>query len=106
MPAGYSPRNPAALNGYPLVAHGGRRGRDLNERTKQPLDIRHGSTIADHLFETAIASGITSFEGGDITYNLPHAKKVPLEDTCPDARPPWRERRLGGLAAKRVDPAA
>ncbi|MER8805132.1 hypothetical protein [Mesorhizobium sp. M0998] len=92
--------NPAALNGYPLVAHGWRRGRDLNERTKQPLDIRHGSPIADHLFETAIASGITSFEGGGLTYNLPYAKKVPLEESIAS----WRriDRICGELADQDV----
>ncbi|MFB9985486.1 hypothetical protein ACFSQQ_39510 [Mesorhizobium kowhaii] len=89
--------NPEALNGYPLVAHGWRKGRALNERTKQPLDIRHGSPIADHLFETAIASGITSFEGGGLSYNLPYAKKVPLEDSIAS----WRriDRTCGELAA-------
>ncbi|MER9191547.1 hypothetical protein [Mesorhizobium australicum] len=89
--------NPAALNGYPLVAHGWPRGRELNERTKRPLDIRHGSPIADHLFETAIASGITSFEGGGVTYNLPYAKKVPLEDSIAS----WR--RIDGLCGELAD---
>jgi methylaspartate mutase epsilon subunit len=92
--------NAAALNGYPLVAHGWRRGRDLNERTKQPLDIRHGSPIANRLFETAIASGITSFEGGGITYNLPYAKKVPLTDSLAS----WQriDRICGELAEQDV----
>jgi methylaspartate mutase epsilon subunit len=92
--------NPAALNGYPLVAHGWRRGRDLNERTRQPLDIRHGSPIANRLFETAIASGITSFEGGGITYNLPYAKKVPLTDSLAS----WQriDRICGELAEQDV----
>lgn len=93
-------KNPAALNGYPLVSHGWRRGRDLNQRTKQPLDIRHGSPIADHLFETAIASGITSFEGGGIAYNLPYAKKVPLEESIAS----WRriDRLCGELAKQDI----
>lgn len=92
--------NPAALNGYPLVTHGWRRGRDLNQRTKQPLDIRHGSPVADRLFETAIASGITSFEGGGLSYNLPYAKKIPLEESIAS----WRriDRLCGHLAAEGI----
>jgi methylaspartate mutase epsilon subunit len=88
--------NPAALNGYPLVVHGWRRGRDINRRTKQPLDIRHGSPIANRLFDTAIASGITSFEGGGISYNLPYAKKVSLAESLAS----WRriDRTCGELA--------
>ncbi|MDQ0795637.1 methylaspartate mutase [Streptomyces sp. B1I3] len=72
-------RNPADLNGYPLVAHGWRRGRELNEAVRAPLEIRHGSPDARVLFGTAVASGITSFEGGGISYNLPYSKDVPLE---------------------------
>ncbi|MQX95949.1 methylaspartate mutase [Sinorhizobium medicae] len=90
--------NPEGLNGYPLVAHGWRRGRELNRLTKQPLDIRHGSPIADRLFKTAIASGITSFEGGGVSYNLPYAKRVPLEASLAS----WRKiDRLCGVLADR-----
>lgn len=92
--------NPAALNGYPLVAHGWHRGRELNERTKRPLDVRHGSPIADDLFDVAVASGITSFEGGGISYNLPYAKKVPLSESLAA----WRriDRKCGLLAQQGV----
>lgn len=92
--------NPGELNGYPLVAHGWRRGRELNRITKQPLDIRHGSPVADRLFETAIASGITSFEGGGVSYNLPYAKRVPLEASIGS----WRkiDRLCGELAGRGI----
>jgi methylaspartate mutase epsilon subunit len=69
---------PEQLNGYPLVSHGVERARALNEAIRAPLDIRHGSPVANRLFETAIAAGITSFEGGGVTYNLPYCKDVPL----------------------------
>ncbi|MGC4791950.1 methylaspartate mutase [Micromonospora sp. DT178] len=69
---------PEELNGYPLVAHGWRRGRDLNQAVSVPLEVRHGSPLPRRLFETTIASGITSFEGGGISYNLPYCKDVPL----------------------------
>jgi methylaspartate mutase epsilon subunit len=69
---------PDKLNGYPLVAQGWRRGRDLNESVAVPLQIRHGSPDPRRLFNMAILSGITAFEGGPISYNLPYCKNVPL----------------------------
>jgi methylaspartate mutase epsilon subunit len=70
---------PSQLNGYPLVGHGWRRGRELNEAVKVPLQVRHGSPDPRVLFQVAISSGITAFEGGGICYNLPYCKDVPLE---------------------------
>ncbi|MGO4759927.1 methylaspartate mutase, partial [Streptomyces sp. 2MCAF27] len=70
---------PAELNGYPLVAHGWQRGRELTEAVDVPLEVRHGSPDARVLFAVAVASGISSFEGGGVTYNLPYSKDVPLE---------------------------
>ncbi|MBC3842191.1 methylaspartate mutase [Streptacidiphilus sp. 4-A2] len=74
-------RNSAELNGYPLVTHGWQRGRELNEAVAAPLEVRHGSPDARLLFETSVASGITSFEGGGISYNLPYSKAVPLSES-------------------------
>lgn len=51
------------------------------------VEIRHGSPDARDLFAVAIASGITSFEGGGIGYNLPYCKDVPL----PVSLDCWRE---------------
>ena len=79
--------NPGDLNGYPLVTHGWQRGRELNEAVRVPLEIRHGSPDARILFEYAVASGITSFEGGGISYNLPYSKNVPLAESLQC----WRE---------------
>lgn len=73
--------HPADLNGYPLVAHGWQRGRELNELVAAPLEIRHGSPDARILFDVSVASGITSFEGGGISYNLPYSKAVPLAES-------------------------
>ncbi|GAB5477609.1 MAG: methylaspartate mutase [Marinobacter nauticus] len=91
---------PEQLNGYPLVSQGIMRGRNLNESTRAPLDIRHGSPIANRLFEAAISSGITSFEGGGITYNLPYCKDVPLEASLES----WRriDELCGDLAQEGV----
>lgn len=74
-------RAPADLNGYPLVSHGYLRGREVNESVAAPLEIRHGSPDARILFDVAVASGITSFEGGGISYNLPYSKAVPLAES-------------------------
>ena len=38
------------LNGYPLVSHGWRRGRELDELVRAPLQVRHGSPDARLLF--------------------------------------------------------
>ncbi|MCF3172868.1 methylaspartate mutase [Streptomyces sioyaensis] len=87
---------PADLNGYPLVAHGWRRGRELNESVSAPLEIRHGSPDARRLFDVSVAAGITSFEGGGISYNLPYSKAVPLTESLGA----WQDvdRRCGDLA--------
>ncbi len=79
--------SPSNLNGYPLVSHGWERGRELNACVQAPLEIRHGSPDARDLFAVAIASGITSFEGGGISYNLPYCKDV----TLPVSLEAWRE---------------
>lgn len=79
--------SPTNLNGYPLVSHGWERGRELNASVQAPLEIRHGSPDARDLFAVSIASGITSFEGGGISYNLPYCKDVPL----PVSLEAWRE---------------
>ncbi|WP_308122047.1 methylaspartate mutase [Streptomyces sp. TRM70350] len=88
--------SPRELNGYPLVAHGWARGRELNEAVAAPLQIRHGSPDARLMFEVAVASGITSFEGGGISYNLPYSKDVALADSLAA----WEavDRRCGELA--------
>jgi methylaspartate mutase epsilon subunit len=92
--------DPDRLNGYPLVAQGWRRGRELNEAVRVPLQVRHGSPDPRELFVTALAAGITSFEGGGISYNLPYAKDVPLRDSLAA----WRavDRACGLLAARGV----
>ncbi|HBF79199.1 MAG TPA: methylaspartate mutase [Streptomyces sp.] len=88
--------HPSHLNGYPLVAHGWRRGRELNASVAAPLEVRHGSPDARRLFAVSVASGITSFEGGGISYNLPYSKNVPLERSLRA----WRQvdRACGELA--------
>lgn len=71
-------RNPADLNGYPLVTHGWQRGRELIDSVPVPIEIRHGSPDPRELFAVSLAAGFTSFEGGGVAYNLPYSKDVPL----------------------------
>ncbi|WP_327064764.1 methylaspartate mutase [Kitasatospora sp. NBC_01302] len=71
-------RDPGDLNGYPLVAHGWQRGRELADAVGVPLEVRHGSPDGRELFAVALAAGLTSYEGGGIGYNLPYSKNVPL----------------------------
>lgn len=79
--------NPQNLNGYPLVAHGWRRGRALDAAVAAPIEVRHGSPDPRLLFGATVASGLTSFEGGGLTYNIPYCKDVPLERSLAA----WRE---------------
>ena len=67
------------LNGFPAVNHGVAGCRRVVENIKKPLQVRHGTPDARLLAEITLAAGFTSFEGGGISYNIPYAKKVPLE---------------------------
>ncbi|WBB78039.1 methylaspartate mutase [Micromonospora sp. WMMD882] len=79
--------NPGDLNGYPLVAHGWQRGRELVAAVDVPLEIRHGSPDPRDLFAVSLAAGFTSFEGGGIGYNVPYCKDVPLTTSMES----WRQ---------------
>lgn len=73
-------RNGRRLNGYPLVALGAERTRELIDRacgSDFPLQIRHGSARPHEIFEVMVAAGITATEGGPVSYCLPYGR-VPL----------------------------
>jgi methylaspartate mutase epsilon subunit len=92
-------RNERDLNGYPLVTRGLGSGRELVESVGIPLEVRHGSPDGRLLAEISFGSGITSFEGGGISYNLPYCKQVPLADSLRH----WRYvDRLSGLLTDRA----
>lgn len=78
---------PERLNGYPLVAHGFKKVRQINERFEKPIQVRHGSPDGRRLFAESIAGGISSFEGGGIGYNLPYCRHNSLRQTIEA----WRE---------------
>lgn len=69
------------LNGFPAVNHGLSGCRDLVESLSKPVQVRHGTPDARLLAEITMAAGFTAFEGGGISYNVPYAKRVPLEQS-------------------------
>ena len=74
----------AMLNGFPAVNHGVYGCRKVVESVNVPVQVRHGTPDARLLTEIAYAGGFTSYEGGGISYNLPYAKSVPMEETIRD----------------------
>ncbi|HSK69717.1 MAG TPA: methylaspartate mutase subunit E, partial [Candidatus Limnocylindria bacterium] len=71
----------AMLNGFPAVNHGVQGCRMVTSSVASPVQVRHGTPDARLLCEIALAGGFTSFEGGGISYNIPYAKNVSMEDT-------------------------
>ncbi len=67
------------LNGFPAVNHGLQACRRVVEAVQRPIQVRHGTPDARLLAEITLAAGFTAYEGGGISYNIPYAKKVPLE---------------------------
>ncbi len=72
------------LNGFPAVNHGVQSCRRIVEALDKPVEVRHGTPDARLLAEITLAGGFTSYEGGGISYNIPYAKKVPLERSIHD----------------------
>ncbi|HBE00857.1 MAG TPA: methylaspartate mutase subunit E, partial [Spirochaetia bacterium] len=72
------------LNGFPAVNHGVNGCRRITDSVSKPVQVRHGTPDARLLAEITLAAGFTSFEGGGISYNIPYAKKVPLEKSIKD----------------------
>ncbi len=72
------------LNGFPAVNHGVKGCRQVVEALNTPLQVRHGTPDARLLTEITYAGGYTSYEGGGISYNIPYAKSIPIEQTMRD----------------------
>lgn len=69
------------LNGFPCVNHGVDGCSKVFDSVNVPLQARHGTPDARLLSEIIHASGWTSNEGGGVSYNIPYAKKISLNDT-------------------------
>lgn len=74
-------QNRSLLNGFPAVNHGVDGCEKVFNAINVPLQARHGTPDARLLTEIIHASGWTSNEGGGISYNIPYAKNISLEDT-------------------------
>jgi len=72
------------LNGFPAVNHGLAACRKIVESIDKPIQVRHGTPDARLLAEITLAGGFSSFEGGSITYNIPYAKRISIEQTIFD----------------------
>ncbi|HZW83519.1 MAG TPA: methylaspartate mutase subunit E [Candidatus Deferrimicrobium sp.] len=72
------------LNGFPAVNHGVAACRKVVESVNSPCQLRHGTPDARLLSEIALAGGYSDNEGGGISYNIPYAKSVSLEQTIKD----------------------
>lgn len=71
----------ALLNGFPAVNHGVTGCKKVQESVNVPLQARHGTPDSRLLAEVIHAAGWTSNEGGAISYNVPYAKSVSIEDS-------------------------
>jgi methylaspartate mutase epsilon subunit len=71
----------SALNGFPAVNWGVGVCREVVDSVGRPVQVRHGTPDARLLCEIALAGGFTGFEGGGISYNIPYAKNVSLEQS-------------------------
>jgi len=66
------------LNGYPIVAHGAKRNRELLDEVlgpSFPIQVRHGTALPEDVFRAIIAAGLDATEGGPISYCLPYSRK-------------------------------
>lgn len=72
------------LNGFPVINHGVPVLRRLALETALPLGTRHSMRDPRLLAEISFAGGVTSFEGGALSYNLPYHRDYPLEASVRD----------------------
>ena len=72
---------PDSLNGFPLLSHGWQKTRQMCASFNAPCQVRHGSPDPRLLFAATVASGITSFEGGGLSYNIPYSKDTSIKDS-------------------------
>lgn len=66
------------LNGYPMVNHGVGPLRQIVLNAGVPIQTRHSTRDPRLLAEISFAGGVSSFEGGCISYNLPYYRDYPL----------------------------
>jgi methylaspartate mutase epsilon subunit len=74
-------RSGVLLNGFPLVNHGVPVLRDIVGAIDVPLQTRHSTRDPRLLAEISFAGGLTAYEGGPISYNVPYHKHLQLRDS-------------------------
>lgn len=77
------------LNGFPIMAHPGEAVLELVSevatKTGRPVQVRHGSALPSKVFRRMAELGITTTEGGPVSYCLPYSR-IPLDQAVDD----WR----------------
>ncbi|WP_019031052.1 cobalamin-dependent protein [Salinispora arenicola] len=89
------------LNGFPLINHGVTASRHITSLfSGTPFQVRHSTRDPRLLAEIAYASGITAYEGGALTYNLPYYRNYSPRESVQR----WRYvDQLTGLYHRRFD---
>lgn len=70
------------LNGYPIVTHSVATTRDMLAKAGSPaypVQLRHGTSRPEQVFDRLIEVGLEATEGGPVSYCLPYGN-VPLEE--------------------------
>ncbi|MEU5366322.1 methylaspartate mutase [Streptomyces sp. NPDC005925] len=65
------------LNGYPIVTHPGATTRAVLDGVAGPdfpVQVRHGSSLPQHIFRRLIDLGLDATEGGPVSYCLPYGR--------------------------------
>ncbi|MFC0107888.1 methylaspartate mutase subunit E [Kibdelosporangium aridum] len=88
----------SVLNGFPMVNHGIEPLRRICVELATPLQTRHSTRDPRLLAEMSCAGGVTGFEGGAISYNIPYFKDYPLALAL--QRWQYVDRLVGGYASK------
>lgn len=76
-------REDLPLNGYPIVSHTDSTTRAVLAGVRDagfPVQVRHGSSLPQHIFHKLIALGLDATEGGPVSYCLPYGR-TPLTES-------------------------
>ncbi|MGH3567393.1 MAG: hypothetical protein ACRDRH_15440 [Pseudonocardia sp.] len=75
------PGSPSVLNGYPAVNLGVERMAAIaSEFPTAPMQVRHSTRDPRLLAELTFAAGVSAFEGGALSYNLPYFSDYPVRE--------------------------
>ncbi|MBF0473395.1 MAG: methylaspartate mutase subunit E, partial [Nitrospirae bacterium] len=69
------------INGFPVVNYGVTNVRRVIKEVNVPVQTRHSTRDPRLLAEISYAGGVSAFEGGAITYNIPYYKDYSLNES-------------------------